>query len=319
MRVARTMLGAAGLALATVSAAVAAAAHGGRFSPRLDLLTHLAPLYLAAALAAALLATLGFGAIRKWGLVIAAIGASAAAGLMAPEFLRSAGPTARADAPNQIKVIEINAWRRNPNLDSLVAWLKAEDPDVVVIPESNVVLREMIVKRMGRGVAGDMGTLMIFARKRYLQMDRPTIPRATHLTFVNATYDSASGPFEVVATHSEWPTNPWQGAQSTGLAALTARLPRERMILAGDFNSTPWSFRRQRDDTALGLIRRDRALATWPTGHSGPWPWAAPFPFMPLDHVYAGPGWATVSVTRGPRLGSDHYPIVITLAPVAPR
>ena len=41
------------------------------------------------------------------------------------------------------------------------------------------------------------------------------------------------------------------------------------------------------------------------------------FPLLPIDHLYAGPGWATVSVRRGPPLGSDHYPLVVTLAPVA--
>ncbi len=33
----------------------------------------------------------------------------------------------------------------------------------------------------------------------------------------------------------------------------------------------------------------------------------------------AGPGWATVKVERGPWLGSDHYPLIVTLAPVAQR
>jgi endonuclease/exonuclease/phosphatase (EEP) superfamily protein YafD len=88
------------------------------------------------------------------------------------------------------------------------------------------------------------------------------------------------------------------------------------MVLGGDFNSTPWSFQRRRDDQALGLIRRDRALWSWPTGEGQP-RLPAPFPFLPLDHIYAGPGWATTSVRRGPRLGSDHYPIIVTLAPVA--
>ena len=44
-----------------------------------------------------------------------------------------------------------------------------------------------------------------------------------------------------------------------------------------------------------------------------------PLPVLPIDHVYAGPGWATVSVERGPSIGSDHYPLVVILAPVAPR
>ena len=40
-----------------------------------------------------------------------------------------------------------------------------------------------------------------------------------------------------------------------------------------------------------------------------------PFALLPIDHVYAGPGWRTVRAERGPRLGSDHYPVIVTLAP----
>ena len=67
------------------------------------------------------------------------------------------------------------------------------------------------------------------------------------------------------------------------------------------------------------LIRRDRALFTWPAQQDSRLRWLGLFPILPIDHVYAGPGWATVKVERGPRLGSDHYPVIVTLAPVAPR
>jgi endonuclease/exonuclease/phosphatase (EEP) superfamily protein YafD len=87
------------------------------------------------------------------------------------------------------------------------------------------------------------------------------------------------------------------------------------MILTGDFNATPWSASLRRTDAALALTRRDRALPTWPARVLGrSWP----LPILPIDHVYAGPGWATVKVERGPAFGSDHYPLVVILAPVSP-
>jgi endonuclease/exonuclease/phosphatase (EEP) superfamily protein YafD len=320
MRLARLILGALGLALAAACAGAALAAQGGRVSPALDVLTNLAPLYLVGGVLGGALSAAGRGTIRKAGLAMAVLAALGAAALMAPEFLRSTGPTAPLNAAGQIKLVELNVWRENPDLDRLADWLASEDPDIIVLDESSTALRDLIVRRLGRGgVAGYASTVMIFARGPYLQMDRPVIGPQSHLTFVNATYPSQSGPFEMVAAHTDWPTSGRQGAQSATLAGVVARLPRRRMILAGDFNSAPWSFRRRRDDAAFGLIRRDRALATWPAGHAGPWRGWAPVPFLPLDHVYAGPGWATVSVRRGPRVGSDHYPLVVTLAPVAPR
>ncbi|MGZ3375120.1 MAG: endonuclease/exonuclease/phosphatase family protein [Phenylobacterium sp.] len=305
--------------LAAVCAALAVLAQGGRFSATLDVITHFAPLLVAGSVAAATISALGMDRTRRFGLALAAVGLIAAGDLMLPEYLRSTGPTAPPDAPNQIKIIEFNALRGNRNLTGIVDWLQRENPDFVFLTEPTPALRDLIKARTGWKTMGSQSNTIGFARQRYLIMDRPPEPPKT-VTFVNATFPSATGPIEAVIAHLRWPTDvAHHAAGDATLRDVLAKRPRSRMVLAGDFNSTPWSFARKRDDGEYGLIRRDRALATWPTGHAGPWPWPAPFPFLPIDHVYAGPGWATVSVKRGPRLGSDHYPIVVTLAPVTPR
>jgi endonuclease/exonuclease/phosphatase (EEP) superfamily protein YafD len=129
-----------------------------------------------------------------------------------------------------------------------------------------------------------------------------------------ATVRHPNGAFTVAATHFGWPfpAGPQQ-AQSRRLVASLERFPHDTLILTGDFNSTPWSWSLRRQDKALGLERRTRALASWPSGafsrvaH-------APFPFLPIDHVYAGKAWKTVKVARGPVLGSDHRPVVVILS-----
>jgi endonuclease/exonuclease/phosphatase (EEP) superfamily protein YafD len=90
------------------------------------------------------------------------------------------------------------------------------------------------------------------------------------------------------------------------LADVIDRYDHSRLIVAGDFNLAPWSFGLRRLDNRLGLERRDRALFSWPAYRSR-------IPFVPLDHVYAGAAWRTVSIERGPSLGSNHYPVVATL------
>ena len=87
------------------------------------------------------------------------------------------------------------------------------------------------------------------------------------------------------------------------------------LILAGDFNSTPWSFTLRRQDKRLGLERLTRALPSWPTARRTIWGIGWPLPVLPIDHVYAGRAWRAVSVRRGPSLGSDHFPIVVQIAP----
>jgi endonuclease/exonuclease/phosphatase (EEP) superfamily protein YafD len=300
------------LTVLVLAAAVAALlALGGGRSPRLDILAHFALVYGAVGAVGAVWSILaGRGPV-----VAAAVLAMAASGfLIAPEFNRET-PVAAADAHGQVKVIQINALRANADIGRVADWLVAQHPDIVTITEARRDLRDLLIERTGWATAGSHGDLIIFTPKRYVRMDRPRVSPQSQLTFVNATYAHAGGPIEIVTTHLAWPTEAVTRLQQAELASVIARLPRQRMILTGDFNAAPWSFEMRRVDASLGgLTRRDRGLPSFPAQVAGlRWP----LPFLPIDHVYAGPGWATVKVERGPWVGSDHYPLVVTLAPVA--
>ncbi len=295
--------------LATGTALMALAALGGRISTPLDILSHFAPIYVVIGLVTGLLAL----SMRRRGALAASLIAMAAGlFLIAPEFTRSTGPTLPEGSPGQIKVIQFNAQRTNRDLSRTVDWLMAQNPDVVAISEARHDLRDRLLARKW-SPAGEKGSLMIFTREPYLRMVRPDVAKASELTFVNATYALPGGDAEVVTMHFDWPTRATFRHQPRGLETVVKQRPPSRMLLLGDFNNTPWSRHLQSLDNRLGLIRRDRAVATWPAQILGrPWP----LPFLAIDHVYAGPGWATVKVERGPWLGSDHYPLIVTLAPV---
>jgi endonuclease/exonuclease/phosphatase (EEP) superfamily protein YafD len=130
-----------------------------------------------------------------------------------------------------------------------------------------------------------------------------------------ASFGARDGGFTVIGVHYAWPTMVrLQQAQAADLAFSLGRLDHSRLILTGDFNSTPWSFERRREDARFHLERRTRALPSWPARNFTSHRLLAIVPFLPIDHVYAGSAWRTVSVERGPRLGSDHYPVIVRLA-----
>jgi endonuclease/exonuclease/phosphatase (EEP) superfamily protein YafD len=301
------------LSVVVLAAAVAGLlALGGTRDARLDVLSHFALVYGAVGLAGGLWAIVA----GRGPLVAAAVVAVAASGfLVLPEVTRDTGPAATAAAPGQLKVIQINARQENADIRRMDDWLNAQQPDVITITEARHDLRDLLVRR-GWKTAGEAGSLMIFTRDYYVQMVRPTLSPDTKLHFVNATYTAAGRPLEIFTAHMDWPTRLDSQIQPAELAPVVALRRDERMILTGDLNATPWSAQLRRLDVSLGLIRRDRAVPTWPAQVMGqPWP----LPFLPIDHVYAGRGWATVKVERGPWVGSDHYPLIVTLAPVAPR
>ena len=125
--------------------------------------------------------------------------------------------------------------------------------------------------------------------------------------------DTATG-YTVVGAYALWPAP--AGRQQIQTAFLASRLQafnRDNLILAGDFNSTPWSFSLRRQDALFGLTRRSHALFSWSVQPYSRYKFWTPVPLMPIDHVYAGAAWKTVSVTTGPKLGSDHLPIIAVL------
>jgi endonuclease/exonuclease/phosphatase (EEP) superfamily protein YafD len=282
----------------------------GRRSAAWDLLTHAAPFYAvggALSLAGALFLQAPFRALAIGFGVAAVLGGLV---LMAPEFLRRGGLRAPVDAPGALKVVQFNAWGGRGGIERAAAWLADERPDVLIVEESTRRLREAIRARTGMVLSGSRFGVAIFSRAPPRSVVQAKDGRDPPMMLNGAAFETAVGEATVFGVHYPWPTEPDRMARAAELVALIRAAGTSTTILAGDFNSTPWSFARQREDRDFGLIRRTRAVFSWPRGYG-------PAPFLPIDHVYAGSAWATVSVTRGPDVGSDHYPVIVVLAPRA--
>jgi endonuclease/exonuclease/phosphatase (EEP) superfamily protein YafD len=309
--------GCLGLGLACL--VLASYALGGRDDGRLDVLTHFAPIYLAGGLVAAIVAL----SLRlRWMRLVLALpglgGAIAAGWMVAPEFVHAPSPRAPADAPHQLKLIQFNAWQAyNVDPEGSGRWLAEQNADIIVIEEAEEGLVDAILRHRSYHVTGRKRSVTILSRAKPVYTEVPW-PRPRPLAATGlARFARKDGGFTVVGVHYTWPTQ-WerQQGQSRDTLYVLRDVDLSRAILVGDFNSTPWSFARRREDARLGLERRTRGLATWPAriyrGADRGEP--APFPFLPIDHVYAGSDWRTVSVRRGARLGSDHYPVIAVLA-----
>jgi endonuclease/exonuclease/phosphatase (EEP) superfamily protein YafD len=307
--------------LALASALGATAAQWGRTDPRFDILAHFAPLWLAAAAATLAISFLLRGPTRWAAAGLSLAGVLAAGVLIAPELLRSTGPHARADAPGRIEIVQFNVWDENPDPEAVLRWLDRENPDIAVIEENSVRFEAALLRHPRWRVACRGCEVLMLSREPALRAQPVRNPEQPDevLPVTRAWFRDSRGVFEVVGLHNQWPIDAAPSLRERLVAqSIAAARDPARVIVAGDFNSTPWSFTRRGWDRAYGLPRRDRAIATWPARRPGLPGWLLP-PVLPIDHVYAGRAWATVSVRRGPRLSSDHYPLIVTLAPVAPR
>jgi len=318
----RAMARTALFVLAGVSLVGALVAQGGRFSRWLDVASHFAPLWLMGSLLGLAWAVAGErGVSRRVLLGIGVAGVLASGALMAPELLRPLPAPAPPGSPLRLRLIQFNTWERLADPTPVADWIAGQRPDVVAIEDVTPPLRQALIGR-GLQYTRGMNGVAIFSRQRRVHSPFP-IPASAWPTlpaFARATFASADGgpPFTIVATHLTWPTFSDRWPTRAALAALLDRYPHDRLIVAGDFNLTPWSFALRRLDRRFALERGDRAIATWPAERTVG-PVLVPLPaVLPLDHVYAGKGWRTISIRRGPRLGSDHYPLVVDLALAEP-
>ncbi|HEY3696318.1 endonuclease/exonuclease/phosphatase family protein [Phenylobacterium sp.] len=312
-----SLVASAALGMGFLCAAGAVLAWGGRADGRLDILAHFAPFWFAGGLAATVTALcLRPPSIKAALLIPGVVAMVAAGGLIVPELIRRMSPRVAPDAPHQIKLIQFNTWNRNVDPEGTARWIVGEDPDIVVIEEAQPPVLDAIRRLKRYQQSGSRSSVVILSKAPQASnvLPRPR-GRGPHAVLALATFATADGGFTVVGVHYAWPTLVrMQAAQAADLARVLDGFDHSRLIVAGDFNSTPWSFARRRDDARFGLERRTRALFSWPARNSTGHRLLVVAPFLPIDHVYAGPAWRTVSVRRGPKLGSDHYPVVVRLA-----
>lgn len=304
------------LVLALVSATGALMSLAGSISQSLDVAAHFTPLWALGALLATG-AGLALGAAGRESAAMGLAGFVICAWLMAPDLIALRRRRISAQPGRTIKLVQLNLWRWNVDPDGTIAWLASQDAQVVVVQEVTDWAADIpaaLAEHYPHQAEIRTGT-QILSRLPILEHGayRARSTR-THSTGVWARLDHPSGPFAVVGFQATWPIPPGrQQRDSVDFAGLLDRFDRRSLIVCGDFNSTPWSAALRRQDRLFAIERRSRAMLTWPVRPYTQLKLTSPLPFLALDHIYAGPDWKTVEVRLGPRLGSDHLPVIAVL------
>jgi endonuclease/exonuclease/phosphatase (EEP) superfamily protein YafD len=93
-------------------------------------------------------------------------------------------------------------------------------------------------------------------------------------------------------------------------AAMTMRQLPEPKILIGDLNTTVWSpyFSQLVEESGLRDARKGFGVVpTWPTD------FPTPLMRIPIDHCLVSRDIRVVNIGAGPRVGSDHLPLIVDL------
>ncbi|MEL6374231.1 MAG: endonuclease/exonuclease/phosphatase family protein [Pseudomonadota bacterium] len=232
------------------------------------------------------------------------------------------GP-ARSDATPakgpSLRVLAFNTWHRNHDLARLQRYLLSADADVIVLSEfgpSKLPILAALKARYPHTVSCAENwhcSLVILSRHRIVASQVIHTLR-NRPGMVIATLDMPAWPnalrrVTLVGTHIFRPTlNPWRHYRHMDVLLAKLASLRGPLVVAGDFNATPfsWSYKRLLARARLRDLPGQRP--TWPA-----WPvaWAQ----FALDHVVVSPSLAVVRASAGPAQGSDHLPIWAEVRP----
>jgi endonuclease/exonuclease/phosphatase (EEP) superfamily protein YafD len=282
-----------------------------RLWPALDIINNGLPFVAVGALLVLALAAL----TRDTRLIVTAALLAVLSGMLVLFALQGAAAIAEPGSARFLRVATFNLWYGNDRMPDVVKFLEATDADVVVLQEATQQHTAMLKQALGSRYpfsVGDRG-LVILSKHRILtdgRIDRAGFPPWISLMLRFVTLDIDGTTIELAGVHLARPFYPELQQQDVEALINFVRSQSLPLVVAGDFNMSPWTEKLGRFTQSTGLGRYNTFHLTWPMRRGN----LTLLPLVAIDNVFASKHFAKIGTEGGPRLGSDHRPIVADLA-----
>jgi endonuclease/exonuclease/phosphatase (EEP) superfamily protein YafD len=287
-----------------------------RLDWRADLITHFTVPAMTVTLAAAA------GLVRRHRrLAIGLIGVACWQALPLVRYLGANPVPPDGRSPARLRLLMANVLADNTRYAALEELIWRERPDVVGLVEVTrpwlVALASVREEYPFRaeypfhgGEPDDNAGLALWFRERPARLEPPEVPLAGASPVIHAEIDFAGRRRHLWLVHPTMPFARRGLPEIDALAALIGRTPGPRIVI-GDMNSTEGS------PQFAGFLRisglRDSRLGF---GRQPSWPTDLPLRIA-LEHAFVSDDLAVVGRRLGPMIGSDHFPLIVDLAPAA--
>lgn len=274
---------------------------------RLALASHFRPHLAAASLVLAILVSIV--ALPTWVASLAALLAllATAANLFAIWRVIPNIAPANGDQGVRLRIAFANVLKGNMRHVDVLGWVRRENVDVFIACEVEGVWPAALAELadiLPHGIHSPMGDLVMMSR---LPLGEVRHPVTRYGNAIVADLDTEAGKLTLVGLHAAVPRNVRDSTGRDAMIETVGHIVWRReggVVVAGDFNATPWSIPMRR------LLAGGR-LAYGPGAFRGTFPsWLPDWAGIPIDLVLAGGGWRVAGQRRGPRVGSDHWPIL---------
>ncbi|MFC2950298.1 endonuclease/exonuclease/phosphatase family protein [Marinicaulis aureus] len=236
-----------------------------------------------------------------------------------PEIAGFVRPQRAPAAPEALKIVSYNLNMRNSAGPVAAEWIAAQKADIVLLQEAGDRSREILDALITQypyqidclSSKAHCSTLILLREpprfSKGLAKGDPQNRKTLSAAYAESCFSGALT--RIVSVHLSRPGGARkQERDMVRLAKEMEQFPPDSIIVAGDFNATPWSFALRDLDHALGVKRITHGLMTWPADD----PYLPPL--LPIDHVYVGDRFQVRDIRLGPANGSDHRPVIVSLA-----
>ncbi|MBB2970172.1 endonuclease/exonuclease/phosphatase family protein [Mesorhizobium sp. RMAD-H1] len=280
--------------------------------PALDSFAHLRA-HLAVAMGVLALPLLFTALWREAAMILLLAVTAFATTLGATQGLLSGAARARAASDSQplYSLLQLNLRYNNQDPAEVLRLIAREKPDIITLQEVSVewepkvkLLEARYPYRQYCRTSPNAWGVDILSRRPFAEGSQSGCVGDGLMAF--ARFDLGGTPVSVVALHLSWPWPFRQPRQINFVLPHLARLD-DPLLIAGDFNATPWSNAVRRIEAATGTHHLSGIGPSWLH-------WALPaglarYIGLPIDQVLVSSG---IDVTRIGTLapaGSDHLPV----------
>lgn len=216
----------------------------------------------------------------------------------------------------EVSLLQANVLYSNTEFESLFELLDSAEPDIIVLQEVTQAWAAELKRLDGsyphQVVEARDGKYGIALLSKYPLTATATVSsEPLAVPTIIATLDVDGRQLQLIGAHSLVPVG-YDGytARNTQLESVAGLIRRSSgaRVLVGDLNASMWDLHYRLLEARTGLRNVRRGFGVMPT-----WPVLLPFAMIPIDHVLVSNDIGVRDVRAGPRIGSDHLPLVVTI------
>ena len=215
------------------------------------------------------------------------------------------------------KILSVNAFRDNFEPDNLEKYLFEEKPDLLLIMEMTDKLNDHLTEalkdyefRLETPVRD--GFRIALLSKSEMKNAQITHHGPNDTPLLYAQINLKGKEYDVYSAHPKPALNQEYAKEREIYFQDIEEIFKENKhpcLLLGDFNSVPW------ERHFVKFLRKTKLQSTlYRNGYTLTWPVFMPLMGIPMDHIIVCDQVKFSKFHRGPFVGSDHFPLVLTLS-----